>query len=139
MSEFAVEPIRHQLCELMAFFLKEVGGLQAAIPSDTEAIPASGLTLNAVAVQQQVVQLQQHFQQIVGLISEAGLDLACEQRLRPYQTEGHRLLRLMGVAALKLRATKQPETLAQQQQLIVDQLARLQLFAQAIADDVCNS
>ncbi len=140
-----------QLCDLLEHFLAELGAVQSAITltgarinslADMSVIPRASVP-SAIAVQKQVLQLQQHFQQIIKLLTEAVLEEDIqgdqEQRLRPYQTEAHRLLRLMAVAALKLRTAKQPETFEQQRSLIETQLDQLRPFAQAIADEVCGA
>lgn len=147
MSKSNLAPAESPLRDLIESLLVSLKGLQTAIaqplpscPQPTpqpapQPIPAA----NAVAIQQQVVQLQQHFQQIVAMLTEADFNGDQEQRLRPYQTEAHRLLRLMGVTALKLRAAKQIETWDQQRSHLAVQLNQLQPFAQAIADEICGT
>lgn len=90
------------------------------------------------ALQPQVAQLQSRFQDILTAIAEADIELAVEQRLRPFQTEAHRRLRLLSLELMKLPMAKQPETLARSQAHIQDHLNQLQHFLQAIADELCN-
>ncbi len=156
MPEFISEPVSgqsgdSQLCDLLEDFLAALGAVQSAITLTSTVTNSSVVssviplnsTLNAVAVQKQVLQLQQHFQRIIELLSESVAQSDQqgdqEQRLSSYQTEAHRLLRLMGVVALKLRTAKQPETLEQQRSLLEIQLNQLRPFAQAIADEVCHA
>jgi hypothetical protein len=134
-SELNSEPADDPLRDVIESLLARLKVLQVAIqPSSIQPIqpiPAA----NAVAIQQQVVQLQEHFQQLVTMLAAADLSGDQLQRLRPYQTEAHRLLRLMGVVALKLRAAKRIETWDQQRSQLNIQLNQLQSFAQAIADE----
>jgi metal-responsive CopG/Arc/MetJ family transcriptional regulator len=134
------EPVSAPLGDLLEHFLSELGQVQAEMTSAN--LSVANPSANSV-VQKQIVQLQQHFQQILKLIAEAVLQGVLqgehEQRLRSYQTEAHRLLRLMGIAALKLRTAKQLETWEQQRSHIETLLAQLQPFAQAIASEVSSS
>jgi hypothetical protein len=142
MSELNSEPTDAPLRDVIESLLARLKVLQVAIQpiqpisirpiQPIQPIPAA----NAVAIQQQVVQLQQHFQQLVTMLAAADLSGDQLQRLRPYQTEAHRLLRLMGVVALKLRAAKRIETWDQQRSHLASQLNQLQSFAQAIADEL---
>ncbi len=90
------------------------------------------------ALRSQLAQLQSRFQSIVTAIAEADIELAVEQRLRPFQTEAHRRLRLLSLELMKLPMAKQPETLARSQSNIQDHLTQLQRFLQAMADELCN-
>ncbi len=93
---------------------------------------------DAGEVYSQMVQLQQHFQAILAKLAATSLTPEVEQRLRPYQTEAHRLFRLLGVEAMKLRAAKQSATLVKGRAHITTQLSKLQPFIQAIADETSN-
>ncbi|MGB3301048.1 MAG: hypothetical protein WBA76_22490 [Phormidesmis sp.] len=123
------------LCQLAQVFLENLSRLQKEVILSTK----QDYLGDAIALQKQAMQLQQQFQKIVAAIAITPLDVATEQRLRPYQTEAHRLLRLAGVAAMKLKAAKQPETLTKGRSQLTAQLTQLQPFAQAIADEVCGS
>lgn len=134
-SKITEELTESRLCQLAQAFLEDLSGLQKEVVLSAK----QGHIKDASAVQKQAIQLQQHFQTIVAAIAITPLDLHKEQRLRPYQTEAHRLLRLMGVEAMRLKTAKQPETLAKGRSQLTTQLTQLQSFAQAIADEVCGS
>ncbi len=134
LQRFGLQQHDSQLCNLVESFLKELSVIEAAISSEDLTLASSYVSLPRPEIQ--VLKLQQHFQQIVNLLAEAVLDPRREQRLRPYQTEAHRLLRLIGVTALKLRTARQPETWQQQRSHLTAQLSQLHPFAQAIADEV---
>lgn len=135
MPEPNLELLEGRLCHLAQVFLELLSGLQKEVVSSSEA----GSSFNASAVLAQTTQLQQHFQKIVAAIAITPIDPKREQRLRPYQTEAHRLLRLMGIEAMKLKTAKQPETIAKGRSQLTMQLHQLQPFAQAIADEVCGT
>lgn len=92
---------------------------------------------DAAAVQQQVAQLQQRFQQILAALAEADLAPAVEQRLRPHQTEAHRRSRLLGIEAMRLQTAKQGATIERQRSQLADHTKALQEFVQAMADEIC--
>ena len=133
MPEPDLELVEDRLCYLAQVFLEDLTGLQKAVVSSAEA----GSSFNASAVQTQTIHLQQHFQKIIAAIAITPIDPETEQRLRPYQTEAHRLLRLMGIEAMKLKTAKQPETIAKGRSQLTTQLNQLQPFAQAITNEVC--
>ncbi|MEO1393240.1 MAG: heterocyst frequency control protein PatD [Cyanobacteria bacterium J06634_5] len=127
--------------------LRSLENLQLSVTDDTaggDAEVASGKNLNAKDVQLKVAQLQQPFQGLFQALE--GLDEQLEkpsgmvpstmQRLRSYQTEAHRRLRLLGVEAMKLRAAKQPDTVEKVRSQLSDHLAQLTQFTQAIADEI---
>ncbi len=139
MPEPDLELAEGRLCHLAQTFLEDLSRLRKeAIPSANPSAKEVS-SFNDSAVQRQTIQLQQHFQRIVAAIAITPIDPEREQRLRPYQTEAHRLLRLMGVEAMKLKTAKQPETLAKGRSQITTQLNQLQPFAQAITDEVCGA
>ena len=76
------------------------------------------------------------FQNVVASLAAADLTPAMEQRVRPAQTEAHRLLRLMGVDAMRLSAAKQPETMERLRSQLLSQTERLQGFIEVIAQAV---
>lgn len=135
MPEPDLEFVEGRLCHLAQVFLEGLSELQKEMVSLAEAESSS----NASAVQTQMIQLQQHFQEIIAAIAITPIDPEREQRLRPCQTEAHRLLRLMGIEAMKLKTAKQPETIAKGRSHITTQLNQLQPFAQTIADEVCGT
>ncbi len=90
------------------------------------------------ALRSQTAQLQARFQGILAAVAEADIELAVEQRLRPFQTEAHRRLRLLSLELMKLPTAKQPETLARSHSTIQDHLTQLRGFLQAMADELCN-
>ena len=139
MPEPNLELAEDRLCHLARVFLEELSELQKEVISSAEAESS----FNASAAQTQMIQLQQHFQKIIAAIAITSTyprsDPEREQRLRPYQTEAHRLLRLMGIEAMKLKTAKQPKTIAKGRSQLTAQLNQLQPFAQAIADEVCGT
>lgn len=139
MPEPDLELVEGRLCHLAQVFLEGLSGLQKEVVSSAEAGSSVSDGFNAGAVQTQVIQLQQHFQKIIAAIAITPIDPEREQRLRPYQTEAHRLLRLMGIEAMKLKTAKQPETIAKGRSQLTTQLNQLQPFAQAIAEEVCGT
>lgn len=91
-------------------------------------------TATFLGVRQQLLQCQPLFQEIVAQLANADLTSVVEQRIRPAQTEAHRLLRLMGVDAMRLAAAKKPETKDKLRSQLLTQTERLQGFLQVIAD-----
>jgi hypothetical protein len=84
-----------------------------------------------------VTQLQRQFQGLIAMLSDDnGLTVQVEQRIRPYQTEAHRLLRLLGVDSLRWQAAKQPATVESLRSRLAQQLSQLQAFVQAIANEL---
>ncbi len=132
------------VCQPTQQFLLSVGKLQAEIASETVSDTAltagdrpSPESTSQQTVGQSLSQLQQQFQEIIAAAEAARLNPQIEQRIRPFLTEGHRRLRLAGIAAMQLRTAKQPATVEKQRSLIQAHLSQLQQFAQAIADEVC--
>ncbi|MEM9090874.1 MAG: heterocyst frequency control protein PatD [Cyanobacteria bacterium P01_F01_bin.53] len=116
--------------EQVSVFLRSLEDLSASFSKNTEA-------LEAFALQQQTAQLQQTFPKLLQQLTETTtLEPAAHQRLRPYQTEAHRRLRLLSVEAMKLRTVKQPETLEKVRSQLQDHLTQLTKFIQAIADEI---
>ncbi|MFK8182676.1 MAG: hypothetical protein AB8B99_04825 [Phormidesmis sp.] len=102
-----------------------------------KAIHSELSTLHSTAapqLQQQLLQCQSLFQKIVAQLAASDLTPEIEQRVRPAQTEAHRLLRLMGVDGLRLAAAKRPETLAKLRAQLLTQTESLQGFVQVIFD-----
>lgn len=116
--------------EQVSVFLRSLDDLSTALSKHTE-------TLEAVDVQQRATQLQQSFPKLLQQLTETTtLEPAAHQRLRPYQTEAHRRLRLLSVEAMKLRTAKQPETLEKVRSQLQEHLTQLTKFIQAIADEI---
>lgn len=139
MPEPDLELDEGRLCHLAQVFLEGLSGLQKEVVSSAEAGSSFNAGFNAGAVQTQMIQLQQHFQKIIAAIAITPIDSEREQRLRPYQTEAHRLLRLVSLEAMKLKTAKRPETIAKGRSQLITQLNQLQPFAQAIAEEVCGT
>ena len=121
------------LCNQIQPLLQDLSELHALLGEDTVA-PSPP---DAAAVQRQVAQLQQRFQQTLAAIAETDLTPAVEQRLRPHQTEAHRRLRLLGIEAMRLQAAKQVTTVERQRSQIQAHTQALQQFIQAMADEIC--
>lgn len=128
------ETSQPQLTGLAQTLLSELHRLQEMVQDS--AIESSAMA--STQLQQQVATLQKNFQHIVATLADAHLAPETEQRLRPYQTEAHRLLRLLGVAAMKMSAAKQPATIEKTRSHFAGQLDKLQPFVQAIADEVSS-
>lgn len=148
------EPYPSRLCEQLQSLLYGLNELrsrlQPTLPENASSLPSVGpdagrLTEGSAkhplpdkaAIQRQVTQLQQQFQQILVMIANADLDPAIEQRLRPHQTEAHRRSRLLGIEAMRLQAAKQTATIERQRSQVEAHANQLQKFVQAIADEVC--
>lgn len=120
------EPLASPLCSQLQTLLRMLAELSAALLADP---------LEAGTVQPQISQLQNQFQSI--LTATAADAAPSVKRLRPYQTEAHRRLRLLGIEAMRLRTARQPATLERQRSQLQTHLTELQKFAQAMADQVC--
>ena len=114
------------LCEAVRSLLNDVCNLQAEIAENAQAAPS------------RVVRLQTQFQAIVARLSESDFAPAVERQLRPLQTEGHRQLKLAGIAAMRLKAAKQPTTVTATQSQVIEHLSQLQNFLEAMANELCN-
>ena len=122
-----------RLCDRVQSLLEGLKELHILLEADTVAPRPP----DAVAVQRQVVQLQQRLRQILAMIAETDLTPAIEQRLRPHQTEAHRRSRLLGIEAMRLQAAKQTATIERQRSQLQAHTQALQQFIQVIADEVC--
>lgn len=110
------------LCEAVRSLLEDVCSILADVESDGQVL--SG----------RIIQLQPAFQEIVASLAGSAFDPAVEQRLRPLQTEGHRRLKLAGIAAMRLKAAKQAKTLAEARSQVSEHLLQLQKFLEAMAE-----
>jgi hypothetical protein len=103
------------------------------------------------AIHQQIIQLQQQFQAILAAISaveecnpsialsaDPDIHPATVQRLQPFQVEAHRRLRLLAVEAVRLKAAQQTATLQRSLQQVQTHLSALQIFAQAMVDELSH-
>ena len=128
--------------EQVSIFLRSLEDLSTSVSKNTEA-------LAAVAVQQRTAELQQMFPKLLQLLNEAtnlegtilettNLEPIAHQRLRTYQTEAHRRVRLLSIEAMKLRTAKQPETLEKVRSQLQEHLDQLTKFIQAIADEIAS-
>ena len=114
------------LCQTVRSLLEDTRNLQSEIAESSQAASS------------QVVQLQSQFQQIVAGLSESDFNPTVERRLRPLQTEGHRQLKLAGIAAMRLKTAKQPQTVAAMQSQVIEHLSQLQNFLESMASELCN-
>ena len=91
---------------------------------------------NMTMLLQQTHAMQLRFQEIIKAVESAALPLAVEQKLRPYQTEAHRRLRLLSIEGMKLKTARSPATVAQVRSQLKDHLDQLEQFAIAMAKEV---
>lgn len=117
---------------------EEVRSLLNDIQSALSALEDEARKNEDRTVPARIVQLQSSFQKIVVSVAEFGLTPTVEQRLRPLQTEGHRRLKLAGIAGMRLKAAKQAETIATVEAQISEHLLQLQKFVEAMADELCD-
>ncbi|MGB3292068.1 MAG: hypothetical protein WBB01_03630 [Phormidesmis sp.] len=128
------EPSNSRLCNQVQSLLQGLGELHRLLALTEGTAPQP---LDTVAVEQQVAQLQQRFQQILATVAQVDLAPAVEQRLRPHQTEAHRRSRLLGIETMRLKTAKQAVTLERQRSQLKTHTSALQQFAQAMADELC--
>ena len=122
-------PLSSSLCETVQSLLEDIRTVLADIESDSK-------VLSERVISERVIQLQPVFQEIVARLAEAGFTPSVEQRLRPLQTEGHRRLKLAGIAAMRLQTAKRVETVLAVRAQINEHLLQLQKFLVAIADEL---
>ena len=147
-----------ELCLQLETFLRSLNSLQAVVKPQKKAVGEAALqSVESVSRQtldkafdkawvcQQVLDLQSQFQAIVVAIEAAGVDpsvdspvdLSMEPRLRSYQTEAYRWLRLLSVESMRLRTARAPETITQGRSQLETNLNQLQPFVEAIASEIC--
>lgn len=114
------------LCKAVRSLLNDLHSLQAEIAKDSQAASS------------QVVRLQPQFQWIVTNLSESDFTPVVERRLRPLQTEGHRQLKLAGIAAMRLKAARQPSTVTSTQSQVIEHLSQLEKFLESMASELCD-
>ncbi len=91
---------------------------------------------NMTMLFQQTHAMQPRFQEIIRAVESAALPPAVEQKLRPYQTEAHRRLRLLSIEGMKLKTARAPETVAQVRSQLKTHLDQLEQFAIAMAKEI---
>jgi hypothetical protein len=124
-----------------------------ATPKDSEAPKAIAYKeIDPKAINQQIIQLQQQFQAILATVAAVEADCVSStnsadasnvdpdqvQRLRPFQIEAHRRLRLLAIEAMRLAAAQQTATLERGLQQVQAHLGALQTFARAMADELSD-
>ena len=119
------------LCEEVRSLLNDVQTIQSDLESDR-------IKEDAKTLSNKIIQLQQKFQEIVASLSQTNLPPAVERQLRPCQTEGHRRLKLAGIAAMRLKTAKQDKTILNMRSQITEHLAQLQLFVEAMVKALCD-
>lgn len=112
--------------------LNRLDSLTLTVGQGAEGLDVESLDVHST--QTEIAQLQPLFQALLQAIEQAELASADRQRIRPFQTEGHRRLRLLGVAAMQLRSAKRPETLVRVRSQLQAHLTQLHSFIQGIAD-----
>ncbi|MEM8501533.1 MAG: hypothetical protein AAF716_00085 [Cyanobacteria bacterium P01_D01_bin.1] len=91
---------------------------------------------NIAMLLQRTNAVQSQFQEIIEATSLADLPLPIEQKMRPYQTEAHRRLRLLSVASMKLKTARAPDTVAQVRSQLEAHLEQIEQFAIAMANEI---
>ena len=96
------------LCEEVRSLLNDVKNIQSDLDlsQKTSQVADGDKTLS-----NKIVQLQLKFQKVLVSLSEANLSPEVERQIRPCQTEGHRRLKLAGIAAMRLKTARQAETI----------------------------
>ncbi|MEO1636818.1 MAG: hypothetical protein AAFS04_17250 [Cyanobacteria bacterium J06631_9] len=90
----------------------------------------------AGSISQQANQLQAQFQEMLTAATNADMPPQIEQRIRPFKTEAHRRLRLLGVEAIRFQAAKQPANIEKCREQMQAHLLQVRQFIQAIADTI---
>ncbi len=81
--------------------------------------------LDAPGLQRSYLETQQFFQQQIVTLDTADLEPADEPRVRSYQTEMSKQLRLLGMNVMFLQAARQPGTAIDRQMHLCDRLQTL--------------
>ncbi|MEL6814510.1 MAG: hypothetical protein AAFP03_06825 [Cyanobacteria bacterium J06598_3] len=113
--------------------VSQVRALLNVLESLTLAVSQGAESLDVQCIQAEIARLQPSFQSLLQAVEQAELADADRQQIRPLQTEAHRRLRLLGVAAMQLRSAKRSERLAKVRSQLQDHLTQLQAFIQGIA------
>ena len=123
------------LCEEVRSLLNDVKNIQSDLDlsQKTSQVADGDKTLS-----NKIVQLQLKFQKVLVSLSEANLSPEVERQIRPCQTEGHRRLKLAGIAAMRLKTARQAETILEVRSQITEHLAQLQPFVESMAQTLCD-
>jgi len=111
-------------------FLDALEGLRHQLYPEEGAV----VSTSAVSTLSQQQTCQRLFQEIVTHLADADLTPTADACIRPAQTEAHRLLRLMGVDVMRLKAAKRPEVAKKLRSQLLNQTERLQGFGQAMLE-----
>ena len=84
--------------------------------------------------QQNLLEIQQFFQQIIGSLNINALERADEAWVQSYQTEMSKQLHLLGMDVMFLQAARQSETIQQRQTQIRDRLQTLIGYCEALLE-----
>ena len=123
-------PLCSQLHDHLASFEQLLIQLQGQLQNPVQeqrsqtASPPS-MNVNAKAVSQSLRQLQNQFQAIISAVNSGDIESKAEQSLMSYQTEAHRRLRLMSVAAMRLQTARQPQTVERVRSQLKEHLKQL--------------
>lgn len=80
------------------------------------------------------LEAQQFFQQQIVSLDAGELEASDESRVRSYQTEISKQLRLLGMDVMFLQAARQEETVKDRQMQLVERLKTLQGYCDAILE-----
>ncbi len=93
---------------------------------------AAGAQLDAPRLRQSFLLTQQFFQQQIVSLDAGDLEPALEPRVRSYQTEMSKQLRLLGMDVIFLQAARQPGTVQERQMQLRDRIQTLQRYCDTI-------
>lgn len=93
---------------------------------------AASSQLDAPRLRQRFLLVQQFFQQQIMSLDADDLDPALESRVRSYQTEMSKQLRLLGIDVIFLQAARQPGTVQERQLVLCDRIVSLQRYCDAV-------
>lgn len=93
---------------------------------------AAGIELDARGLRQSSLEAQQFFQQQIVSLDAGDLEPALEPRVRSYQTEMSKQLRLLGMDVMFLQAARQPETAACRQEQLSHRIQTLISYCNAL-------
>lgn len=104
-------------------FLKALEQLQQTAAATQPDVPR---------LRQRFLSVQQFFQQQIVSLDAGDLDPALEPRVRSYQTEMSKQVRLLGMDVIFLQAARQPGTVQERQLMLCDRIVSLQRYCDAI-------
>lgn len=93
---------------------------------------AASSQLDAPKLRQSFLLTQQFFQQQIVSLDAGDLEPADEPRVRSYQTEMSKQLRLVGMDVIFLQAARQSRTVQERQMQLCDRIVSLQRYCDAI-------